>query len=95
MAGVKIRVCAILGSAGRGGARLFALFIMPSEQKIIDGYPMEETVRATDGETFVDGQAQYTRQRSAYWDDFARSFQRWERPRRTCISTFIDGTPYA
>jgi len=43
---------------------------------------MQEPVRATEGETFVDGRAQYTIQRSAYWDDFARSFQRWEGPRR-------------
>src|SRR5882762_4501681 len=40
--------------------------------------PAQSIMEATDSGS----QAEYTRHRRTYWDDFARNFSRWEGPRK-------------
>jgi SAM-dependent methyltransferase len=43
---------------------------------------MQTTFQSTSDETLSDAQVSYTRERRDYWDEFARSVQRWDGPRR-------------
>src|SRR5258707_256125 len=46
--------------------------------KPLNAEPAQSIMEATD----PGSQAEYTRQRRTYWDDFARNFSRWQGPRR-------------